>query len=214
MGKKQVHATDASEIPHISLSQAILAPLLSIFKAQVHAARSFLSFLLQIGTPHIPADGEEEMPLPTGGESLYMQTFHLKHTNNQGKEETVEIKIPSLALVPIAPLGVESAEFEFDFRVENYHRHRQMQRSEEQMLEKERDKGFDAHYRPWYLVDNPINFDGNVAPSATAESASSAGQVIKIKIRVSRQPTSAGLDKLLTSFNQYISVTTKESSQE
>lgn len=214
MGKKQVRAEDLSDISRISLSQAILAPLLSIFKAQVHAARSFLSFLLQIGTPHIPADGEGETSVTTSSEALYMQTFRLKHTNSQGKEETVEIKIPSLSLVPIAPLGVESAEFEFDFRVENYHRHRQMQRSEEMAMQKEKEKGYDAHYRPWYLVDNPINFDGNVAPSAAAESGSSSGQVIKIKIRVSRQPTSAGLDKLLTSFNQYISVATQENPQE
>jgi len=210
MAKKQDKTDEMSDLSQISLSQAILAPLLSIFKAQVHAARSFLSFLLQIGTPHIPVDGEGEAQTTAGEEPLYMQTFRLKRMNSDGKEETVEIKIPSLSLVPIAPLGVESAEFEFDFRVENYHRHRQMQKSEDPALEKEKVKGYDAHYRPWYLIDNPINFDGNVAPSASVESGSSAGQVIKIKIKVSRQPTTAGLDKLLTSFNQYISISSSQ----
>src|SRR3569833_22533 len=36
----------------VSLSQALLAPLDSIFKAQIHAARSFLNLLLQLGYGH------------------------------------------------------------------------------------------------------------------------------------------------------------------
>src|SRR5690606_12458636 len=36
----------------VTLSEAFLAPLESIFKAQVHAARSFLSFILQMGFRH------------------------------------------------------------------------------------------------------------------------------------------------------------------
>lgn len=36
----------------LTLSEALLAPLESIFKAQVHAARSFLSFILQMGFRH------------------------------------------------------------------------------------------------------------------------------------------------------------------
>src|SRR5260221_13013910 len=36
----------------VSLSQMILAPLDAIFKAQVHAARSFLNFVLQLSYPH------------------------------------------------------------------------------------------------------------------------------------------------------------------
>src|SRR4051812_22916894 len=38
----------------LSLSQALLAPLDAILKAQLHASRSFLNFLLQIGYPHQP----------------------------------------------------------------------------------------------------------------------------------------------------------------
>ena len=41
-----------ASLSEISLSQAILAPLDALFKAQVHAARSFLNLLLQIGYPH------------------------------------------------------------------------------------------------------------------------------------------------------------------
>lgn len=36
----------------VTLSEALLAPLNSIFEAQIHAARAFLSFLLQMGFRH------------------------------------------------------------------------------------------------------------------------------------------------------------------
>src|SRR3569833_3922135 len=42
----------------VSLSQALLAPLDSIFKAQIHAARSFLNLLLQLGYGHRPVNRE------------------------------------------------------------------------------------------------------------------------------------------------------------
>ena len=52
----------------ITLSAALLAPLNSIFEAQVHAARAFLSFILQMGFRHQYSDKEIEAmrlnPLP------------------------------------------------------------------------------------------------------------------------------------------------------
>jgi len=42
----------------LSLSAAILAPLNAIFEAQVHAARSFLSFILQMGFRHKYLDSD------------------------------------------------------------------------------------------------------------------------------------------------------------
>lgn len=44
----------------LSLSAAILAPLNAIFEAQVHAARSFLSFILQMGFRHKYSESEKE----------------------------------------------------------------------------------------------------------------------------------------------------------
>src|SRR3954463_3483482 len=48
----------------LSMSQALLAPLDAILKAQVHAARSFLNFLMQIGYPHQPTAGRAGGPAP------------------------------------------------------------------------------------------------------------------------------------------------------
>lgn len=49
----------AAEVP-VSLSQAILGPLDAIFKSQVHAARSFLNFVQQLGYPHVPESSKDE----------------------------------------------------------------------------------------------------------------------------------------------------------
>jgi|GEM_PF-5626692 len=40
----------------LSLSQAILAPLDAIFKAQIHAGRSYINMLWQMAYPHLPVD--------------------------------------------------------------------------------------------------------------------------------------------------------------
>lgn len=45
---------------NLTLSAAILAPLNAIFEAQVHAARSFLSFILQMGFRHKYSESEKE----------------------------------------------------------------------------------------------------------------------------------------------------------
>ncbi len=44
----------------ISLSAALLAPINSIFEAQIHSARAFLSFILQMGFRHTPSRDDFE----------------------------------------------------------------------------------------------------------------------------------------------------------
>ncbi len=191
--------------PNISLSQAMLAPLLSIFKAQIHAGRAFLNFLLQIGTPHLELDenGNIKEDAREKQGRVYTQDFRFE-TSINGKKQIFEIKVPTLSLVPVAPLGIESGEFEFDFQVEDYHYHRQIQPSEKESLKND---AFKAEQRPWYLISEPINFSGNVAPPSSENTdIQKSGSTMKIKIKVSKQPIPAGLDKLLTSFTQNIVV--------
>lgn len=56
----------------ISSSQAILAPLDVIAKPQVHAARSFLNFVVQIGYPHVPV-GHDGKPLTGPNDTITKQ---------------------------------------------------------------------------------------------------------------------------------------------
>jgi len=206
MGKKQNSEIKEESIQNISLSEAILAPLISIFKAQIHSARAFLSYLLQISTPHLEVnpDGTIKDDAQQKKANIYTQDFRFEKEIN-GQKQIVEIKIPTLSLVPIMPLGIEEGEFEFYFHIEDYHLHRQMQKSEEDSLKKD---AYDRYNRPWYLVDRPINFTGNVNPTSS-ESSTSKESIMKIRIKLAKQPIPAGLDKLLVTFNQMTDISTE-----
>ncbi|MEI8103161.1 MAG: DUF2589 domain-containing protein [Chlorobium sp.] len=183
----------------LSLSQAILAPLDALFKAQVHSARSFLNLLLQIGYPHVQLD-------PNGNpdkDQLKSQSFYTQdfvYTDDEGHNTT--ISMPSLALIPITPLSIDNASFKFNFNVQSSTSHSQIQSSESNSTEKEESYARDK--RPWYLVDEPQSFKGTVAPNAQENSSSSQSQssVINIEISLSKQPLPSGLDKLLTMLQQ------------
>ena len=43
------NSKNAKQDDQISLSAALLAPINSIFEAQIHSARAFLNFILQMG---------------------------------------------------------------------------------------------------------------------------------------------------------------------
>lgn len=50
----------------LSLSQAVLAPLDAIFKAQIHAGRSYINMLWQMAYPHLPVDSKgRQIPFRT-----------------------------------------------------------------------------------------------------------------------------------------------------
>jgi hypothetical protein len=195
--------TASGEIPgaasEISLSQAILAPLDALFKAQVHSARSFLNLLLQIGYPHVQLD-KDGNPDKEQLESKTCYTQDFDYTDDEG--HSVTISMPSLALIPIAPLSIDNASFKFNFNVQSTSSHSQIQSSEDGVTDQE--ESFAKNKRPWYLVDEPKSFKGTVAPSANESSSSSQSQssMITIEITLSKQPLPSGLDKLLTALQQ------------
>jgi hypothetical protein len=190
----------------VSLSQALLAPLDAIFKAQLHAARSFLNLLLQIGYPHQPVDKDGE-PIEGAPENKtpYELAFQYDVTVD-GKVEHHQVKIPALALVPIAPIAVDTASFRFALRVQQIAPHKQIQASEAAAVTKESVAGFSRDKRPWYLVEDPVSILGTFAPApapADAPQAADASQaVIQIEVNLGRIPTPAGLARLLTSLGQ------------
>jgi hypothetical protein len=198
----------------VSLSQVLLAPLDAIFKAQVHAARSFLNLVLQIGYPHLKVDENgDTLPLSKqekDADKVYMQEFKVK-TVSDNLETVSNIRIPALSMIPVAPLSIDEAEFELDFSIGYVYRYSQMQKSEADKVKEE--KKFTTTDRPWFLVSDPISIRGVVAPKVSSEIKESGENTsdtkIAIKIKVSRQEMPSGLDKLLTTLNQSSSVTTK-----
>jgi len=198
----------------VSLSQVLLAPLDAIFKAQVHAARSFLNLVLQLGYPHLKVD-KDGNPLPMDqqdpdADKVYMQEFMIR-TGTGDKETIANIRIPALSMVPISPLSIQEAEFDLDFNIGYVYRNSQIQKSESDQTKKE--VNYNEKDRPWFLVSEPISLRGVVAPKVSDEikqSDENTGETkISIKIKITRQDLPSGLDKLLTTLNQSSSVSVK-----
>jgi hypothetical protein len=176
----------------------------------VHAARSFLNLLLQIGYPHVELEEKgttKEGAAENAEKGVYTQDFYFE--DSEGKK--TKVSIPALALVPITPLTIDNASFKLNFKVESTSSHSQMQESKTQKKdpsdkneENENVSKWNESNRPWYLVKEPVSFQGHVAPSQgeTSETSDSSSSVINIEINLVRQPLPAGLDKLLTALQQ------------
>lgn len=181
--------TADSSQTRLTLEQALLAPLDSILKAQLHSARSFLNLLLQLGYPHQEAD-EDGHP--------YSLEFKFR---KDGEEQ--KLSVPALSLVPISPLAVNSAKFEMEMSARRVVRHSQIRESEARKAEKDQDgQHADRYQRPWFLVDKPVNIEGDIVrsqPTGEAAKHQESTSAIKISIDVKAIPIPAGLDKLLTS---------------
>lgn len=186
----------------ISLSQAVLAPLDAIFKAQTHAARSFINMVLQLGFPYHPLDSEGNPKKLSPEEERKLQTVRTQvfYQENivDGKSVRQKISIPALALVPITPLAVEAAEFSFEMAVSHIAKHAQQQASEENKVEEE----YDKKERPWFLVRDPVSIRGVIAPKRQSSEENATQAKIQITIKVGPTKMPAGMDKLLTALTQ------------
>ncbi|MGE5491241.1 MAG: DUF2589 domain-containing protein [Actinomycetota bacterium] len=205
--KDNVPAAGGDDIPDVSLSAAILAPLTALVKAQVHNSRAFLSYLLQLGYSHVKMNEHNE---PVIDDPSQLTPFTLPFVNKvqiDGHEVLQQVTIPALALVPSVPLGVESAEFEYDFLAERYAPHTQLQTKRGEKADEDPTK------RPWYLVEDPVSLRGNVvdggdkAGAGTTDKAWSRNRSsIHIKIKVGQMAVPSGLDKLLSTLTQAATV--------
>lgn len=196
----------------VSLSQAILAPLDALFKAQIHAARSFINLLLQIGYPHRSLDGinEETGEEYYGEDSVPHDPFELEFkysasgTNDQ--QQDYILKVPALALVPINALSIDSGEFRFGLNIKQIEEHEQLQQSR---VETEAGKKAAPDKRPWYLVADPINMRGTISSNTSAKQTEQSDTTIDIYIKVSKSPVPAALDNLLTTLTQSATIKPK-----
>jgi hypothetical protein len=186
----------------ISLAQAVLAPLDAIFKAQLHAGRSFLNMLLQLGYPARPP-GSEPPKDPVTGEILpdrpYTMDF-LHVVEDSGELKRRKLSIPALSLVPVAPLAVRGASFKFDMAVKKVDRSTLVTAGNKPVETQDT--------RPWFLVHEPLDIKGAIAPPATEVGAGGerrSEQTIHIELQVEQMKVPAGLDRLLTSLTQLAS---------
>jgi len=153
----------------LTLSQAILSPLDSIFQAQIHAARSFLNMLLQIGYPHVVVDTaghpvKDKKVNPPENFRPYEVDFNFTQNDAEGNPQHYKASIPALALVPLNSLAVSEAEFNFGLKVTSIHSFQQMQDSEkksilEQLKKELEDKRRNEGIRGVHITDNDVSSD-------------------------------------------------------
>ncbi|WP_333607153.1 DUF2589 domain-containing protein [Arsukibacterium sp.] len=177
---------DELSLSRLTLEQALLAPLDSILKAQLHSARSFLNLLLQLGYPHDSAEKD--------GHPYCMQ---FKFTQDG---ETQMLSVPALALVPISPLAVDSANFQLEMSAKRVVRQAQIRQSADVSTDMTTaGNRCDRFQRPWFLVDKPVNIEGDIVSPNSNEAAKhrESQSAIKISINVKSIPLPSGLDKLL-----------------
>jgi hypothetical protein len=125
------------------------------------------------------------------------------------------LSVPALSLVPIQPIAIQNAEYEFEMNVKAIYKHRQLQGSRAEKVPDEDDKP-----RPWYLVRQPISIRGVLAapPEIPLEGTEeevmereiSKGSIIKVKVKVDKTPIPAGLSKMLTSLTEMARVEEKK----
>ncbi len=228
----ETEETKPASYSHLNLSEALLAPLNAIFEAQVHAARSFLSFILQMGFRHkyTPADIknlEEDVKDKEANEKVLAtireeqaarieierlrklqregsitdeQFLDLKlllskwddlhsqdfiYIDEEGKENWVSI--PNLALIPVKPLSIDNASFQFNMSInDKYENYNTIKGSAKADYE-----------RPWFLIQ-PKRLTGNIASKSATESQATIS--IQISVKSTEMPN--GLNRLLTMMNE------------
>lgn len=180
----------------VSLAQTILAATDAVLKTQIHAARSFLNLVLQIGFPHGPLD--ENKQRIDSDDRAYTQNFYYD-VNLNGVDERRKVTIPTLALVPVTPLAIESANIKLEMRISHVAKHQQLQESERKKLKEKNPEASHDEKSPWFLVPDPISIRGTLAPTS---GSTQNGSTIQIEIKMGKTAMPSGLDKLLTHLTQ------------
>jgi Protein of unknown function (DUF2589) len=263
----------ADDKSQLKLSQAILAPIDAILKSQVHAARSFLNLVLQIGYPHWPLNkeaqpmsrtelieiikeevlkdtdelekrkknyttGAKEWPRNKDGNKIsdddlkkVIQADRIKEELKRRKElyqmkvrttlpdtaggstgQNIELSIPTLALVPLNPLAIDSAKIVFDFKAAKVEDMQTTQPSEVKIVESDQHdtsgKPTPTKPRPWHLIE-PQEIVGNIGKNDGGKN--DGGKIdtessihIEITLAASKKP--AALENMLTLLTQSVQV--------
>ncbi len=130
-------------------------------------------------------------------------TFPLSFKSAEnGNTSNFTVEIPTIAMVPVTPLGVESAEVKFSMSVQETSSNVQMHG-----LQQTGNEQYGQHKRPWFLVDEPQSLTGHIEASGSTQSC------IDIEIKLSKAPIPSALEKALTILSQNINVKPNNNNQ-
>jgi len=220
----------------ISLSSALLAPINSIFEAQIHSARAFLNFILQMGFRHQPSPDEIE-------KSEKWKDFDKKReeARNRIKElfrerEQNEGFLPSDKVAEMKTLNAEygdlyhqNIEFidqtgnEFLLSIPNlallpikplaiseadfsYEFEVSSENTEYKQMGAVYKEPEEEKERPWFLIKEPRSLRGRFAPRKEESSQAS----IKIQVKVGSTEMPFGLEKLMVHLTSNMEVIDKK----
>ncbi|WP_020613365.1 DUF2589 domain-containing protein [Sediminispirochaeta bajacaliforniensis] len=146
----------------LSLAQAILASVDSIIKAQIHASRSFLSSILQMGFGHQGLDDEGNILNDENkSDNLYRLEF-IQEREINGEIKKYRVSVPTLAALPMNPLMIHDAQIDFKMKITSIEPEKIFGiGTEEEMRTKDKNK-WHAGKRPWFLVEEPKSFIGEI----------------------------------------------------
>jgi len=229
--QKQGKDPEGKPDDNITLSAALLAPLNAIFEAQVHAARAFLSFVLQMGFRHQYSEGEkEELKKEPGKNKEILDDINAEDiAKNRIKELELKETITEAERVELRNLRMnwdDQRMQKFNYYDDkgnvstifipnlailpikplgvenaNFKFELVVKSFTEDFNQMGTAKGASKE-RPWYLI-KPKRISGEFGKSEANEKS------IKIEVNVTSTPMPFGLDKLLTSLTSNINVIPK-----
>jgi hypothetical protein len=114
---------------------------------------------------------------------LFIQEFGYLDQNNNERV----LQIPNLALLPVKPLAIQSANFKFELMVKE---------SNKQADSTIRSAAKAVTKRPWFLIDDPKTIQGEFVAQ---QNENSTDKTIKIDVTIGSVDMPYGLHKLINS---------------
>lgn len=163
----------------LSLTQLIGAPIRALVEAEAQAAMATANFIRSVG---FVQDGSGNFG-KLG--DLQMASFLRKRRNAQGEEETIEVQIPLLTMLPIPALQIRDAELEYTVKILDT----ELSRSDSPAARQASALG---------MPDLPATLRATLARDTRSEHRRSLDMLVKMKVNIEQSDMPAGLAKLLS----------------
>lgn len=166
----------------LSLSQLIGGPIHALVDAEAQSAMATARFIRNVGFRQPPAGAPGDF-----GE-LQMARFTAKRQLEGGGEDTVEVQIPMLSLLPIPALQIRDAELDYVIKVIQTEAMPETQRRTVEIV------GTEDHHP---AIEPPATMRATFASEARGGNRRSMDMLVKMKVRIEQADMPAGLARLL-----------------
>ncbi len=172
----------ASQNEVLSLSQLIGGPIHALVDAEAHSAQATARFIRNVGF-RPPAGGTfDELG------DLQMARFTTKRPRESGGEETVDVQIPVLSMLPIPALQIRDAQLDYVVKV-----------IQAEVIDPPPGAAAEliAARKEGISVDQPATMRATFANETSRSSRRSMDMLVKMRVRVEQADMPEGLARLL-----------------